>query len=167
MAATTQVRLLVWSCRYAAEIRGKVDRVPADRRRCLVVVTDAHSRLEAQTRDAAARPGTDGIVIMPSGSGRSSTFRVPWTPDSHHCVTCILARDLRPHRLVVRTSRCGRDNPGSNPGVDTCPKLVCQGTRCTCVVTIMAGVSRVFTTTANSSACFHQNDKNDRPHGAK
>ena len=23
-----------------------------------------------------------------------------------------------PHRLVVRTSRCGRDNPGSNPGVD-------------------------------------------------
>ena len=46
MAATTQVRLLVWSCRYAAEIRGKVDRVPADRRRCLVVVTDAHSRLE-------------------------------------------------------------------------------------------------------------------------
>ena len=70
-----------------------------------------------QTRDAAARPGTDGIVIMPSGSGRSSTFRVPWTPDSHHCVTCILARDLRPHRLVVRTSRCGRDNPGSTPGV--------------------------------------------------
>jgi hypothetical protein len=24
-----------------------------------------------------------------------------------------------PHRLVVRTSRCGRDNPGSTPGVDT------------------------------------------------
>ena len=23
------------------------------------------------------------------------------------------------HRLVVRTSRCGRDNPGSNPGRDT------------------------------------------------
>ena len=22
-----------------------------------------------------------------------------------------------PHRLVVRTSRCGRDNPGSTPGV--------------------------------------------------
>ena len=22
------------------------------------------------------------------------------------------------HRLVVRTSRCGRDNPGSNPGED-------------------------------------------------
>ena len=24
-----------------------------------------------------------------------------------------------PHRLVVRTSRRGRDNPGSTPGVDT------------------------------------------------
>ena len=24
-----------------------------------------------------------------------------------------------PHRLVVRPSRCGRDNPGSNPGEDT------------------------------------------------
>ena len=24
-----------------------------------------------------------------------------------------------PCRLVVRTSRCGRDNPGSTPGVDT------------------------------------------------
>ena len=23
----------------------------------------------------------------------------------------------RPHRLVVRTSRCGRDNPGPTPGV--------------------------------------------------
>jgi hypothetical protein len=26
-------------------------------------------------------------------------------------------RGQRPHRLVVRTSRCGRDNPGSTPGV--------------------------------------------------
>ena len=29
----------------------------------------------------------------------------------------MLTRDSRPHRLVVRTSRCGRDNPGSTPGV--------------------------------------------------
>ena len=28
------------------------------------------------------------------------------------------ARHNSPHRLVVRTSRCGRDNPGSTPGVD-------------------------------------------------
>ena len=25
-----------------------------------------------------------------------------------------------PHRLVVRTSRCGRDNPGSTPGAVIC-----------------------------------------------
>jgi hypothetical protein len=25
-----------------------------------------------------------------------------------------------PYRLVVRTSRCGRDNPGSTPGEDIC-----------------------------------------------
>ena len=29
-------------------------------------------------------------------------------------------RPKRLHRLVVRTSRRGRDNPGSTPGVDTC-----------------------------------------------
>ena len=29
----------------------------------------------------------------------------------------------RPHRLVVRTSRRGRDNPGSTPGEDIC--VVC------------------------------------------
>ena len=28
------------------------------------------------------------------------------------------AEDVRLHRLAVRTSRCGRDDPGSNPGVD-------------------------------------------------
>ena len=30
-----------------------------------------------------------------------------------------------PHRLVVRTSRCGRDNPGSTPGEDR--HLLTQG----------------------------------------
>jgi hypothetical protein len=28
-----------------------------------------------------------------------------------------------PYRLAVRTSRCGRDNPGSNPGTVIFPKL--------------------------------------------
>ena len=30
----------------------------------------------------------------------------------------ILASKQSPYRLVVRTSRCGRDNPGSTPGED-------------------------------------------------
>ena len=33
-------------------------------------------------------------------------------------LSCISASPQGPHRLVVRTSRCGRDNPGSTPGVD-------------------------------------------------
>ena len=35
---------------------------------------------------------------------------------SHHFNDVITS--WGPHRLVVRTSRCGRDNPGSTPGVD-------------------------------------------------
>ena len=31
-----------------------------------------------------------------------------------------------PYRLVVRTSRCGRDNPGSTPGEDICSMLHAQ-----------------------------------------
>ena len=34
-----------------------------------------------------------------------------------------------PHRLVVRTSRCGRDNPGSTPGVDTWTRVLCRTPR--------------------------------------
>ena len=32
-----------------------------------------------------------------------------------------------PHRLVVRTSRCGRDSPGPIPGVDIWARAVCNG----------------------------------------
>ena len=40
----------------------------------------------------------------------------PLPAGDHFCRSCSTSS---PHRLVVRTSRCGRDNPGSNPGVDT------------------------------------------------
>ena len=36
---------------------------------------------------------------------------------------CLSGRD----RLVVRTLRCGRSNPGSNPGHGSCQKLFRQG----------------------------------------
>ena len=36
---------------------------------------------------------------------------------SLHALVVLALHDFqRPHRLVVRTSRCGRDNPGSTPG---------------------------------------------------
>ena len=46
-------------------------------------------------------------------SKRSSPFKFAYSSNymSNRCIK-------RPHRLVVRTSRCGRDNPGSTPGVD-------------------------------------------------
>ena len=81
-------------------------------------------------------PGTHGIDHHAQWLCRSSTSGVP----GHHillsdCPTNMLARGLRPHRLVVRTSRCGRDNPGSTPGVvmqvrcrDTRHGLLCQMT---------------------------------------
>ena len=39
-----------------------------------------------------------------------------------------------PHRLVVRTSRCGRDSPGSNPGVDTLVGWQCCPCLASCCV---------------------------------
>ena len=45
------------------------------------------------------------------------TPRLVQTEFGFHCCVRLLYSH-RPHRLVVRTSRCGRDNPGSTPGVD-------------------------------------------------
>ena len=47
-----------------------------------------------------------------------------------------------PHRLVVRTSRCGRDNPGSNPGVDTGPWLFLP--TCSCEVRVCVRGNYLF-----------------------
>ena len=41
-----------------------------------------------------------------------------WLRSRSFIIYCAWAFQRRPHRLVVRTSRCGRDNPGSTPGVD-------------------------------------------------
>ena len=103
MAATTQVRLLVWSCRYAAEIRGKVDRVPADRRRCLVVVTDAHSRLENKQEMQRPGRGTDGIVIMPQWIWK--VFNFPGSLDTRFSSLC----DMHLGARFKTTSSSGQD----------------------------------------------------------
>ena len=57
------------------------------------------------------------------------TERPPASPPRitrHHCksVCAIEANSFQsPYRLVVRTSRCGRDNPGSTPGKDIFPMV--------------------------------------------
>ena len=43
--------------------------------------------------------------------GRHTNTRVSKEANAQHV-------GKRPYRLVVRTSRCGRDNPGSTPGED-------------------------------------------------
>ena len=48
------------------------------------------------------------------------------------CSCCNYNKTLaggRPHRLVVRTSRCGRDNPGSTPGEGNLNRERCLRTR--------------------------------------
>ena len=40
--------------------------------------------------------------------------------------------DRGPHRLVVRTSRRGRDNPGSTPGEDICRHTYIHVKICSC-----------------------------------
>ena len=117
MAATTQVRLLVWSCRCAK--RWRYMTLTA----CQTTGFDVRCghayafQTGAQTADAAARAHMASISC-PSGSG---DLRLAGVPGHHSPLSDLapymLARDLRPHRLVVRTSRCGRDNPGSTPGV--------------------------------------------------
>ncbi len=49
-----------------------------------------------------------------------------------------------PHRLVVRTSRCGRDNPGSTPGVDILGTLVLSVSPGSPMCSVMAAPRTVF-----------------------
>ena len=117
MAATTQVRLLAGSCRSAAywEIDG-TNRMPDDRPPCLRV-SPTHMPFWSATCTCRG-PGTHDIDIKPDGSGGLRHSRAPGHQRrlqvfcDHAC-----SHGLRPHRLVVRTSRCGRDNPGSTLGV--------------------------------------------------
>ena len=47
------------------------------------------------------------------------------TPGSMLYKPCRVCSASCLHRLAVRTSRCGRDNPGSNPGVDIFSFVAC------------------------------------------
>ena len=66
--------------------------------------------------------------LAPEASALDHSAKLSWIPSWHGCITCFLCpaafEDLFPsppqcpYRLVIRTSRCGRDNPGSTPGED-------------------------------------------------
>ena len=54
-----------------------------------------------------------------AGTQVSALHRQQQWVSAHGLIGHALSQATCPHRLVVRTSRCGRDNPGSNPGVDS------------------------------------------------
>ena len=67
--------------------------------------------------------------------------------NSHRLLLCFFfGAHFRPHRLVVRTSRCGRDNPGSTPGEDS-------ASVCWCLTTVKS-VNAAPSPKPNGRACF-------------
>ena len=75
-------------------------------------VTGHRSCLARQTkRNPSAFPNLDQHHQSQPGGRQCVTGQAFADPPTR-------ARHNSPHRLVVRTSRCGRDNPGSTPGVD-------------------------------------------------
>jgi hypothetical protein len=63
-------------------------------------------------------------VVLRRGGLRCGGCGTPLAPILRRCAQPPSASQQGPHRLVVRTSRCGRDNPGSTPGVDIFLALV-------------------------------------------
>ena len=82
----------------------------------------------------SARP----LAVWSSGMILASGARGPGEEHKPCCGAQLrLLRQQRPYRLVVRTSRRGRDNPGSTPGGD-----ICWVTCCGSPATSLAGERR-------------------------
>ena len=106
MAATSQVQILVWTqglgsaCRHAHVVCACMsdnyvfyDLLAGSSDRSALYVSLVLDNLQRRPP-----PGVLGFLVP---------LHFYWLNLTHG-----------PHRLVVRTSRCGRNNPGSNPGAD-------------------------------------------------
>ena len=144
MAAATQVRLLVLSLlTYSARI------AMLDIHQCepTMIHTSADSSLIHPHTHRNDVPPNAGLPCRPAPTSKNTyPLMAAWpayTPPAflttdpqpisaihglRHCVLC-LQPCIRPHRLVVRTSRCGSDNPGSNPGESTLNSDCCLRAR--------------------------------------
>ena len=119
MAATTQVQILVRTYGSAKALRAtRVGPRPG-------VGSGAAVRSCLRSRVArlafVAPPHVHAPPLAAGGQHRAGSTELG---------SCGLHRasfSPSPHRLVVRTSRCGRDNLGSNPGAD---RRLCEGTPC-------------------------------------
>ena len=118
MAATTQVQILVRTDGSAKALRAtRVGPRPG-------VGSGAAVRSCLRSRVArlafVAPPHVHAPPPQRAGQHRAASTELG------SCSFCRTSFFLSPHRLVVRTSRCGRDNPGSNPGVDKgCTDTLC------------------------------------------
>ena len=138
MAATTQVQILVrtnssWEelgawyfgqCPWAC-LQGQLahDRAPEMLEPLGLPVKGQHTPDRA--KGVLAGAARQRRVCMRFSRGHWP--QCPGTLVSDNVITCGASLISSPHRRVVRTSRCGRDNPGSNPGAD---RQLCEGTPC-------------------------------------
>ena len=130
MAATTQVQILVWTWLVGVHKTyfrdtgsghwlGSLLRVSVCRR--AGVLMSRVGRLHcAWGTGNCNRPLASAALLRPAA--RHARLLLPCAataPGKLHIFSATRAEErCCPHRLVVRTSRCGRDNPGSNTGVD-------------------------------------------------
>ena len=110
MAATTQVQILVWT-----SLPGAVA-FCLGAPRCLP--TEA---VKSCANHAAIQPQHWSVACHRPAERPSSLARYVQKTYTHWAF-CTQG----PHRLVVRTSRRGRDNPGSNSGVDSSQQCKCD-----------------------------------------
>ena len=139
MAATSQAQILVWTAagRVSASCRlsGRPGSKPADQQSTMSArpLSAPPSAMVAWQFCLGPTPGL--------GAGVTAETQVPalhrqqQRVPAHGLIWHALPWATCPHRLVVRTSRCGSDNPGSNPGVDTWLKFFAKVLRNTCAMT--------------------------------
>ena len=130
MAATTQVQILVWTWLVGAHktyFRGAGLGLWLGSLLHLLVCRHTGDLMSRVWRLHCAwgtgncnRPLASAALLRPAA--RHARLLLPGAATApgklHICSATHAGERCCPHRLVVRTSRCGRDNPGSNPGVD-------------------------------------------------
>ena len=137
MAATTQVQILVWT--WLVEVHetyfrgaglglwlGSLLHLSACRRAGGLMSRVGRLHCAWGTGNCN-RPLASAALLRPAA--RHARHLLPCAataPGKLHIFSATRAGECCcPHRLVVRTSRCGRDNPGSNPGVDIFARRSC------------------------------------------
>ena len=116
MAATTQVQILVRTDGLAKALRAT--RVGPRARVGSGAAVRSCVRSRVARLASVAPPHVHAPPPQRAGQHRAGSTELG------SCIIFRVSFSLSPHRLVVRTSPRGRDNPGSNPGAD---RRLCEG----------------------------------------